>query len=71
MLIQDLNTAIRAIERPGMNFIGMSTLAGGALKPDEAYQFLGKIKNLNSVVVGMSKKEHIKETVDAINQHIM
>ena len=24
----DLNTAIDAIERPGMNFIGMSTLSG-------------------------------------------
>ena len=53
-----------------MNFIGMSTLSGGALKPEEAYQFLGKIKNINSVVVGMSQKEHIKETVEAINRYI-
>ena len=66
----DLNTAINAIEEPGMNFIGMSTLSGGALKPEEAYQFLGKIKNINSVVVGMSQKEHIKETVEAINRYI-
>ena len=66
----DLNTTIKAIEKPGMNFIGMSTLAGGALKPDEAYQFLGQIENLNSVVVGMSQKEHIKETIDFINKYI-
>ncbi len=66
----DLNTSINAIERPGMNFIGMSTLSGGALKPEEAYQFLGRIKNLHSVIVGMSQKEHIKETVDAINKYI-
>ncbi len=66
----NLDTAVRAIERPGMNFIGMSTLAGGALKPDEAYKYLGEIKNLNSVVVGMSQKEHIKETVDAIQKYI-
>lgn len=66
----DLNTTIRAIEKPGINFIGMSTLSGGALKPDEAYQFLGKIKNLKSVVVGMSQKDHIKETVDSINRYI-
>jgi hypothetical protein len=66
----NLNVAINAIEKPGMNFIGMSTLSGGALKPEEAYQFLGKIKNLHSVVVGMSQREHIKETVDAINMYL-
>ena len=66
----NLNTAINAIEKPGMNFIGMSTLSGGAIKPEEAYRFLGGIKNLHSVVVGMSQKEHIKETVDCINRYI-
>ena len=66
----DLNTAINSIQKPGMNFIGMSTLSGGAIKPEEAYQFLGKIKNLHSVVVGMSQKDHIKETVDCINKYI-
>ncbi len=66
----DLATAVDAIEKPGINFIGMSTLAGGALKPEEAYRYLGRIKNLNSVVVGMSQKEHIKETVNCINKYI-
>ncbi len=67
----NIETAIKAIERPGINFIGMSTLSGGALKPEEAYKFLGSIKNLHSVVVGMSKKEHIKETVEKINKYIV
>jgi hypothetical protein len=66
----NLESAIKAIEKPGMEFIGMSTLSGGALRPDEAYKFLGGIKNLHSVVVGMSKKEHIKETVNAINYYL-
>ncbi len=65
-----VEAAITAIEKPGMDFIGMSTLSGGTIKPNEAYEFLGKIKNLNSVVVGMSQKNHIKETVDAINKYI-
>jgi len=65
-----LETAINAIERPGMDFIAMSTLAGGAVKPEEAYEFLGNIPNIKSVVVGMSKKEHITETVAAINKYI-
>lgn len=65
-----LKEAIDAIERPGMHFIAMSTLSGGAIKPDEAYEFLGKIPNIKSVVVGMSKKEHINQTVQAINKYI-
>jgi len=65
-----LEKAVDAIEKPGMNFIAMSTLAGGAVKPNEAYEFLGNIPSIKSVVVGMSKKEHINETVAAINKHI-
>lgn len=65
-----IEAAVKAVERPGMNFIAMSTLAGGALKPDDAYSFLGSVKGLKSVVVGMSRKEHILETVESINKHI-
>lgn len=65
-----LGVAIEAIEKPGMNFIAMSTLSGGALKPDEAYEFLGKLRNIKSIVVGMSKEEHITETVKSIHRHI-
>ena len=65
-----LEATILAIEKPGMNFIGMSTLAGGALKPDEAFKFISGIPNIKSVVVGMSKKEHIKETIETINTYL-
>ena len=65
-----LEAAVEAVEKPGMNFIAMSTLSGGAIKPDDAYKFLGEIPSVKSVVVGMSKKEHISETVDAINKYI-
>lgn len=53
-----------------MNFIGMRTRSGSSLKPEEAYHFLGSVKNLHSVVVGISKKEHIKETSGVINGYI-
>lgn len=65
-----LDVAIKAIKKPGMDFIAMSTLAGGALNPENAYQFLGEETNVKSVVVGMSKKEHILETVNMINKFI-
>lgn len=65
-----MDEAITEISRPGMQFIAMNTLAGGAIKPEEAYKFLGGISNIDSVVVGMSKKEHILETVNTINKYI-
>ncbi len=65
-----LNAAVESVSRPGMNFSAMNTLAGGALKPDEAYKYLSDIPNVKSVVVGMSKKNHIDETVGAINKYL-
>ena len=65
-----LNIAIDSINKPGMNFIAMSTLAGGALKPGDAFKFIGEETKIKSVVVGMSKKEHIAETVSMINKFI-
>lgn len=65
-----MDGAVTEINRPGMQFIAMNTLAGGALKPDEAYRFLGENTNVKSIVVGMSKKEHITETVGLINKYI-
>ena len=65
-----LEEAVSAIENPGMYFIGMSTLAAGALKPEDAFKFLSTISNLKSVVIGMSKKEHIKETIDIVNKYL-
>lgn len=66
-----LDATIMAVEKPGMNFIAMSTLAGGSINPDEAYRFLSKIKNVNSVVIGMSKLEHISETVESLNRYFL
>lgn len=60
----------KEIERSGMYFIPMSTMAAGAIPPEEAYSFLGKFDQISSVVVGMSQKKHIDETVDIINKYI-
>jgi len=53
-----------------LNFIAMSTLAGGALKPPEAYEYLSKFPNLRSVVVGVSTPEHAEETFSEIKRCI-
>ncbi len=65
-----LEKTIEAVQKPGMNFIPMSTLAAGAIPPEEAFEFIGQYPQIKSVVVGMSKTSHIDQTVDLINKYI-
>ncbi len=45
------------------NVIAMNILAGGFLKPKESFEYISKL-DINSVVLGMSSKEHAKETIE-------
>lgn len=65
-----LEETSKEVQRPGMNFIPMSILAAGAIPPEEAFKFIGQYPQIESVVVGMSKKSHIDQTVDLINRYI-
>lgn len=47
--------------------IAMSTLAAGYLKPKEAYEYIFSLPKMDSIVVGVSKKEHAKETFALLN----
>ena len=46
--------------------MAMSTLASGAIRANEAYEFINQQK-IQSVVFGASSKIHIDETVKLIN----
>ncbi len=59
-----------AVRRPGCCFVAMNTLASGYLQPDAAYSYLAQFPTIHSVVVGMSRKDHAAETVDAIRRHL-
>jgi hypothetical protein len=54
----------------GNDVIAMSTLAAGYLKPEEAYEYLFKLPNIRSVVVGVSSKKHAEETFRLISEKI-
>lgn len=47
--------------------MAMSTLASGAIRASDAYDFINH-QNIQSVVFGASSKEHIQETVSLINK---
>ena len=58
-------------ENPQMWIIAMSTLASGAIKPKEAYEYLfSELQGINSVVVGVSTKKHAKETFSLLNKYL-
>lgn len=46
--------------------MAMSTLASGAIRAKEAYDFINQ-QNIQSVVFGASSRKHIEETVEQIN----
>jgi len=53
-----------------VKLIAMSTLASGYLKPQEAYEYLFSLPKVSSVVVGVSSKEHVQETIGLIKSNM-
>jgi hypothetical protein len=53
-----------------VDVIAMSTLAAGYINPIEAYEYLFQLPNIKSVVVGLSSKQHAKETIEIINKNL-
>jgi hypothetical protein len=51
--------------------IAMSILASGAVSPDEAVDFVCRKLNIQSIVFGSSRKQHILETKQLIENYIL
>ena len=51
-----------AVENNDVHVMAMSTLASGYLTPAEAYEYLARFDNIESVVVGVSSPAHAAET---------
>ena len=60
----------QAMQEPGIDFMAMNTLASGHLAPDEAYRYLAQFPLVRSVVVGVSRREHARETFESIRRHL-
>lgn len=50
--------------------IAMQVLAGGAIRPKEAIEYLGTLSNIESVLFGASSKGNIQETKSLIEQYV-
>lgn len=50
--------------------IAMQVLAAGALRPNEAIEYLSKFPRIESVLFGASSKSHIQETKELIEKYL-
>jgi hypothetical protein len=70
-----MNPSVEACEaaarKYNVSILAMGTLASGYLQPDEAYRYIGDIPNIESVVVGVSSREHAEETFAAIRRYLL
>lgn len=49
--------------------IAMQVLAGGAIPPKDAIEYIAKLPNIESILFGASSKANITQTIGYINQH--
>jgi hypothetical protein len=59
----------KALKEKRFRGIAMSILASGAVSPDEAVDFVCRKLNIQSIVFGASKKQHILETKQLIENY--
>lgn len=51
-----------------LRVMAMGTLASGYLRPEEAYPYVFGLPNIDSVVVGVSSRDHAHETFESIER---
>jgi hypothetical protein len=61
----------RCLAENDIDVVAMESLASGYLKPDEAYEYIGRYPRVVSVAVGVSTREHAAETYGAIRKHML
>jgi hypothetical protein len=49
--------------------VAMQVLAAGALRPEEAFEYVCRQQNIESILFGSSTREHIKHSIEIINKY--
>jgi hypothetical protein len=60
----------KTISKKKFRLIAMQVLAAGAIKPNEAIEYLGQFHQIESVLFGASSVSHIRETKDLIEKYL-
>ena len=67
--VPEYETALASYDGNKYQIMAMSVLASGAVKPNEAFEFIGKQK-IDSIVFGASSQKNIIQSTDLINKYI-
>jgi hypothetical protein len=59
----------KTILEGGFRPVAMQVLAAGALRPDPAFEYVCRQKNIESILFGSSSREHIQHSIDIINKY--
>lgn len=59
----------QTLQTKKVRVIAMQVLAGGAISPKEAVDYVNSLPNISSILFGASGKNNIKEMVTLINSH--
>ena len=65
----DKETYEKTMREKNYRPIAMSILASGAVKPQEAVEYVCRQPNLQAIVFGASSKQHILETKNLIEKY--
>ncbi|MBA4252175.1 MAG: hypothetical protein C0442_10710 [Chlorobiaceae bacterium] len=65
--VSEYEIALASYDRNKYQVMAMSVLASGAVKPEEAFEFIGKQK-IESIVFGASSKKNIVQSSELINK---
>jgi len=61
--------ALKEYNRNKYQIMAMSTLASGAIKPEDAFEYVGNL-NVDSIVFGASSQKNIVESTSLINKYL-
>ncbi len=53
----------------GFRPVAMQVLAAGALRPETAFEYVCRQKNIESVLFGSSSREHIQHSIEIITKY--
>ena len=59
----------RTIREGKFRPVAMQVLAAGALRPEEAFEYVCRQKNIESILFGSSSREHIKSSIEIIQKY--
>ena len=65
----DIETYEKTLREKNFRPIAMSILASGAVKPEEAVEYVCRQQAIQSIVFGASSKKHIVETNKLIESY--